>query len=665
MSETNIDENDWEDVAWNIENTIQRALADYDYPWKGILGETIQNSYDGWCTNRFERQTIAENAPLTIAFDIDTTEQTITIMDNAGGMPKSTFLHNFAGLDTPGEEKQGGGAGGSYGRGFYVIAGTGSRARAETIHETYHGGLLIDVQKGKQKIVDPPNQIRTAGTWVEIQDCNSQVISNLSDWEQVRRHVQARFQPLLEHENVSVIVRIDGNEREVPAVDLSGFEILHGPEDVKFELNGETKVIEDFIVYKKDGADVPFKNISLFKRNTQMDQPFMRVKDYRPQARHIDRVFAFCDASTLCPEYENNAHTDLRHGVASKTGLRNRLQTVLHEEFSGGPRDLEERNDLVNRALERVHEIWEENPFDNISESDIETRFNTESSNGGEAPGIEDLTESTGQELGVAESAEDGEQTVSSDLGDEAERSKDFSQSLPQQPVVRCNVRKRTHKPGETVDLRVSIDNPSSSGVKDFEIDGRIEYAGGSTTQLGTISVSVPAGEQSSGVEGWEFDPDDEEGKFTFTASLREEGSDESLDKSGNYFYVGDSVGANTSSSTGTFIKQVENFPEVEDSFRYELLEEQDGYTMMVNWAHPEWERAEEINKRVQGDAMEETLVRWMNEAICWELLSKKVETELEGITGHNSSDLENVFKNFIRDVNMDKLSTMVARTYQ
>lgn len=123
-----------EEVKQDRSRTITRIIGDYEYLWKGAYGEATQNSYDGWCNNR-RQGVIPDDHHLHIEFGVHLPDRRFVAIDNAGGMEKSTFYNDFTGIDTPGEEKRSGGAGGSWGRGFHVIAGLGDATEAETEHD--------------------------------------------------------------------------------------------------------------------------------------------------------------------------------------------------------------------------------------------------------------------------------------------------------------------------------------------------------------------------------------------------------------------------------------------------------------------------------------------------------------------------------------------------
>lgn len=366
-------ESEKQKIAQDIENTLERVVNDYSEHWKGVLGEFIQNSYDGWCHNRFGEETIPTTQPLDIRFEIDLNSRTFKAGDNAGGMNETTFYHNYAGLDTPGEEKKSGDFGGSYGRGSHVIAGLGEEMFAETRHDGFHGAL--DIRGAHQMEVTPSLNLDHEGLAVEVYDCDTNVLVQLTEWERVRSYLQSRFQPLLEHNNVTITYKIDGMEQIIEPLDLSVFDVLWSG-NLEFESHGKEYTLEDVTIYDQTSASqtVPINGVAMLKRNQHMDQPFMRVQDYRPrQLRHMDKMFGVCDASSLCPEHEDNAHNSFTGGITSETGLKTLLEQLEREYFIGTPTDLDQKDDIVNTTLEVVNNQWDHNPFNTDGASDFDT----------------------------------------------------------------------------------------------------------------------------------------------------------------------------------------------------------------------------------------------------------------------------------------------------
>lgn len=660
-----------ETIEQDVENTLERVINDYANHWKGVLGESIQNSYDGWAENRFTRSVIPEDEDLVIHFIIDVNNREFVWVDNAGGMPSEIFYTKFAGLDTPGEEKQTGGAGGSYGRGFHVIAGLGEEAYAETKHGGFHGGLVV--RGPYQARYDDLNDLRVQGTQVTVKDCKPEVLLKLADRERVHRHIQARFQRMLEHENVTVRVTIDGETTEVEPVNLSGFEVLWEG-DIPFEHAGEEKVLKNAVIYKKDGADIPFEGMSMCKRNEHMNEPFMRVKEYRPrQIKHLDKMFGFCDASVLCPRYENNAHTGWVGGVLP-AGIKSVFEQIEREQFIGGPTRIDQRDEIIQSALEMLVSQWEDNPFElsaNADDLDFEL--------GADEPAPDSMS-GEGQ-LGGPEQAQipmeelDGDPEEDDVYVDETETDVESETEIEEtgdpEPVLRCRTKRRTFDAGETIDIRVLVDNPEGSGEEEWDVDGEIEDEDGNTLNLEPQTISVPEGDTSGGADGWEFEPSDEEGKFVFRAELHKPGliskrAEGAVDATNTYFFVGDTIEEETGKPKRTFIENIKLFPDPDDhEFRHELQEGDEAFILVANPSHPEYRYAEKLDGRNAKKNQVATLVRWGQEAIMTYLLLDRLEAELQNREDDEGEPLDEKFTGFVRERIMDDLSSFTAQTYE
>lgn len=660
-----------ETIEQDVQNTLERVINDYANHWKGVLGESIQNSYDGWAENRFSREVIPEDEELIVQFIVDVNSREFVWVDNAGGMPSDIFYKKFAGLDTPGEEKQGGGAGGSYGRGFHVIAGLGEEAYAETKHGGFHGGLVI--RGPYQAQYDELDDLRVQGTQVTVKDCKPQVLLKLADRERVHRHIQARFQRMLEHENVTVRVTIDGKTTEVEPVDLSHFEVLW-EDDIEFEHAGEKKVLKNAVIYKKEGADIPFEGMSMCKRNVHMDQTFMQVKEYRPRRiKHLDKMFGFCDASVLCPKYENNAHTGWVGGVLP-AGVKSVFEQIEREEFIGGPSRIDQREEIIQSALEMLIDQWDDNPTElSTAADDLEFDLASDEAATDGTSGEEQLGGPDQSTLPVEEP--DGDPDENDMYVDERETDEESGEEVEEtgepEPVLKCRTKRRTFDEGETVDIRVLVDNPEGSGEKEWEVEGEVEDETGDTRDLEPKTISVPEGDTSGGADGWEFDPEDQDGKFVFRAELHKPGSiskqaDETVDTTHTYFFVGETIEKDTGTPRRTFIEDIVFFPDPDDyEFRHELQEGDEAFILIANPSHPEFQYAEKLDGRNSKENQVATLVRWGQEAVMTYLLLDRLESELQNREGDDGEPLDEKFAGFVRDRMMDSLSEFTAQTYQ
>lgn len=650
-------------IEQNIDNTLDRVVDDYKNHWQGVLGESIQNSYDAWCTNKYDRDVLPTEHQLEVEFRIDLAERSLTVTDNAGGMPSETFYSKFAGLDTPGEEKTTGKAGGAYGRGFHVIAGLGEKAIAETKHGDFHAGLEV---RGKyQAKRGDLNGLNNQGTKVTVSDCNVQKLIQLTDKDQIRNHIQARFQRLLENNDVNIILNIGGDEEVISPINLEQFEVLYEEEEMKFEHAGDEFVLRDLVIYRKGDKDVPFRGMSMNKGNELTEGTFMRIKPYRPrQVRHLNKMFGFCDASDLCPEYENNAHNDLKSNIISSTPVKKIFEQIEREEFIGGPTEISKRDEIVEAALDILHENWGENPFDtgDEAESGVESEEGDnldELSEGEDVPGgPTNVPTESGSEM---EDDEDDVTDTDSELDIEQSESEEEEEDQPL-PEISCRTQKRFFDPNADVDLRYSIENPAESEDVEFSIRGELEHPNEQTEDFDNQMKVVEPGEVTGGADGWSRTLDSE-GKYIYRVDLYRKGErSEPVDSTYTYFFIGVKGEEDMGSPTVSFIEDIDFFPNDDHSNRHRLQATEEAMIMLVNPSHPEWQYAEKQDGRSKTDHQIATLARWGHEAILNRLLMERIEADLPD----ENIDDESVesFSDFVNDGFINRLGELTGSAY-
>lgn len=664
-------------IEQDVENTLDRVVDDYTHHWKGVLGETIQNSFDAWCSNRFERDVIPEEQPLNIHFEVDLNKREFRTWDNAGGMPKKTFYERFAGLDTPGEEKQSGGAGGSYGRGFHVIAGLGDSTYAETFHDDFRGGLVVS--GAKQMEVDAKQEIPNQGTRIEVDSCLSDVLIDLTDWNLVEEYIQERFQPLLERDDVTITYAIEGEEHTVEPVDLSGFDTLFEGE-IEFELGGEVRTLEDVVIYDATSLDqdVPFDGIQMLKRNQHLDKPFMRVHEYTPKhVRHLDKMFGFCDASTLCPKYENNAHNQFIQSAPSSTGLRSKLEAIEREHFIGTPTDLDQRDELVDTTINVVNSQWETNPFD--AEADAPEDSNITSLGSiGETGGNTDKDSGDDEESApsnIDEPDGDDETTLVDEIEIDWDGGADSETEEDTSPTLTCSTRHQRVDLDSTAQVWASIENPEGSSYRAFSITAVVNKSGESEgpQDLETFQPTVEPGEGTSGDHQWEIETT-VPGTYTVDATLVERDTDEreELDTAEVEFVAGepdDEEVDDEGDDGGRPISFLENITfvraEDEPEFRADLNEGDHGMVLVVNSAHPEWKHSVKLDGKRGITNQQLTLIRWANEAIINRMLLDEIENELADQVSDEGEQLSEKMSDFVRETLINQMSEMVATAHE
>lgn len=706
-----------ERIDQDIQNTLDRVVNDYSEHWKGVIGEWIQNAYDGWCHNRFGRGVISEDQPLHIVFEVDINQRQVRLGDDAGGMPSDTFYHNFAGLDTPGEEKVDGEFGGSYGRGSHVIAGVGDEMYAETHHDGWRGGLFL--RDAYQVEHDAELGFTDQGTVVEVYDTDLDPLLKLGDWDRVRSYIQRRFQRLLENDDVTVEYIIDGDSHIVEPVNLSLFDVLWEG-DLSFTHRGSEFTLHDVRIYDKTSADtaVPLKGVGMLKSNQYVSEPFMRVQEYRPrQLRHLDKMFGFCDASELCPEYEDNAHNSFTGNVVSSTPLKNLLERLEREHFIGTPTDLDAKDEIVDTTLEIVNRQWERNPFDDDTSPDVDIEdssdIDTEDEDDvNDTRDDEDSQEDTANDESqqTVEDTDDIEEAEPTDTSDsdaledpadpdpasdddldlddididwaeddeedddeeadeetEADNSEtDHEHEELTDPSISCSTRSRSFNSDEDIEIWVFVENPSTSRTTEFTIKPELQHEQtGEMVDLDPISLSVPPGESSTGDHSWTVSPD-QTGKYLFRAYLYQEGddiySDDWNDRTNTWFWVGRDARADEETpDTVTFLEDVFLVRKEDEDFRAELNEGETGMILVANTRHPEYKHAVREDGRTGTENQILTLIRWANEAIMYRLLLDEFDARLADTYADSGEPMSQTLGDFVRGTLIEELSTLTA----
>lgn len=711
---TRFDDDDFEknseEIAQNVENTLDRVVNDYSQHWQGVIGEWIQNSYDGWCHNRFGRRVIPEEQELLIRLEVDLVKRTFRAGDNAGGMPEDVFYYNFAGLDTPGEEKQSGDFGGSYGRGSHVISGLGDEMYAETHHDGFRGG--IGVRGARQLRTDPEMHITPQGTVVEVNGCDNETLVKLSDWERVRRYIQARFNPLLQHDNVTVQYTIDGETRVVEPFSVDEFDVLWEG-DFEFEYADTTYTLRDLTIYDATSADtdVPIGGVAMMKANAHMDRPFMRVQDYKPrQLRHLDKMFGICDASELCPKYEDNAHNSFTGNIVAATGLKKLLEELEREHFIGTPTDLDAKDEIVNATLEVVNNQWDHNPFGDGESADTELHDDAEDDSDEddedddtptddvERPDTPD-DDSDPEDLNDTPDTADeddgeGDEDVESDIddldidwADDEDENDDDDDDEPEDddsddeddaeeeveeedpvPEISCSTRQRSFKADDDVDVWVFVENPEEYDSEDFTISAQLEHDDtGELVELEEKDLTVPPGQGSTGEHSWSFTPEDT-GKYLFRAYLYddEENPREKVDYTHTWFWVGrDTTEEEQEVNTVAFLEDVVLIRSDDDDFRAELNDGDRGMVLVANTRHPEYKHAVRLDGRTGTKNQKLTLIRWAHESIMTRLLLDQLDDELADLYTNDGDPLAEELGGFVRNNMIEQMSTLMAGAHE
>lgn len=609
--------NEKEAIAFNLENTLERVKSNYTNHWHGVFDELTQNAYDAWCSNRILRNTIPENQELVIELEVDTNTNEFIGKDNAGGMPEETFFRNFAGLDTPGEEKQDGTAGGGYGRGAHVIFLSGETTYAETRHDGFHDSLGIELAT-QDTTIDNAEVLQQDGTYVHVNNIGDDLIDKLSDRDAVVSHIQDRFHPMLQQDNVTVKLTIDDDTTEIEALELGDYDVIW-QDDIEFTHRGEDLVLENVTLYDKTSSDqdIPFNGVAMFKKNRQADELFMRVADYVPQnITHVNKIFGTCDATSLCPEYEDNAHDSFNDGVIPASGLKDKLRSICHDVFSDKARDQNEVQELEEEAITALNnQLNQHNPYGNNDETD---NFDTNDS-----AADSDGTNTNPDQNGSNEEDPDSSENNQSNRGDTDDEDNTT-------PSITCRTRSRSFDPDSTVTLYWELSNPSYSPVSDFTITGTVTRPDGSTTDLTPVpKTGVDAGVFIDGA--WDIDLNGQTGKFIVNLQLHAQDTPNTMDDMCNttytYFYGGDRPEPKTKKQDVQmdFIKEINYIGEDPNEMRYDAVLEDDGLTLFINHQHPMYLQAKDRDGTTKKEHRKELSVTWGHQAVSQHVLSEEV----------------------------------------
>lgn len=646
-------------VPIDRENTLQMVRNDYEEPWKGVLREAIQNAADAWGRN-MSAGVLPSDTGLTVDIEIDSQEGVFRYEDTAGGMSKEILEKNLVGIDTPDEEKQEGDSAGSYGRGFHVVASVGmGKAYVETKHRGKHYCVTLDNSGNHSTPVEPEDpQLEQQGTFIQVQDIRTEDLENgLGDWGAVEDVLLENFNFLLLKPDVNISYTLDGDNFEPTPVDLTKYvdDGLIEKEDSldQFNHSGETYQIEDLVVVAADAveSDPPWEGIAMLKGNEYIEHPFMTVQTYKPHnIRSLNKpaqMFGWCDANDLCPDLEDNAHTNFNSTALGKSGLKEKLRKIHNENFRREQKT-EEREELRGDITQHINQLL--TSFETFNDYQI-----------------------TGSSVS---------NSISSGVEKQGESVESGSGSGY---TVVCQAGKRDFDIGDDVPLQIAIENSSDSDIKKFEIQDISVTSDVLSEEIQfedkTIEVE-PNETQRLDLKG--FNPS-KEGEYVFKAKGEPLDEDGNKDYSNVYVRVGDvnpdddtvekesegseedagEDGQSTESSQQS-VAIVENShfsPDPQDEYKASLEKgENGGFEVLINTDRPEWSAAEEIDDDLRRKTIQDRLgTLWGIEQI---ILQKNVDDAEDIINSDKANDEkfdELMDRLYERDDLLAEIESMVA----
>lgn len=512
------DEDIDKDVPIERKNTLQRIRQDYDEPAKGTVREAVQNGVDAWGRN-MGRGIIPVDTELELVFRINTEMKTFTYTDNAGGMTEEVLRNNLVGIDTPDEDKEAGLGAGAYGRGFYVIAMCGEGLTyVESQQCGEHNAMTVSNDGKYSDPTTPENPrlpSRQQGTHIFVDDVVEHDLEFLGVWEEVEEMFVQNFAFLLNRGDVTVRYIIDGQEHKPEAPDLEKYledgQLMYLRELPEFSAEGGTYRVRDFYVIRTDvmDEDPPWEGIAMLKGNQYLDKPFMTIKPYKPNGipslRNPPQMIGWCDATELCPDLENNAHTSFR-GHESKTGIKEPLLELHNEHFKKG-RTTEEKQQLASDITRHINELLAD--YEDFDEYQVRGDVKTETDEDGSK----------------------GQQKTGSDL-------------------IKCQAGRRQYDVGDRIPLKIQVNNPVDPESERYELyDIRVSSTDVSMNKkVGSRVIDIPENQHDT-YDIVVFQPQ-RKGIYSFSASIRaqpellemseDEEESEKLDSSKIYFTVGD-----------------------------------------------------------------------------------------------------------------------------
>ena len=620
----------------DLKRTIQRVAK--DYPGKldtGLLREWVQNSVDGWCTNSHKRNILGgsqdERPSVRIQWLVNTDEDSLVLRDNAGGMPHEVLKNRFVGVNTPGEEKQKGGQGGSEGRGFYVIANCADFdkngiVKAETLHTSGVPKMIsVNLNTGRTSGVialdKNESHLDEMGTAIEIPKVKEDVLDQIVDADFFRQTILKWYWNLFNHCDVTATLEVDGEVvekiKECPFEFNSESRVDTTTEFEKFSYNGKTGVADELHLYDRSDLDfdnnkLPFDDdIQLLKGNEYLDEPYMVVKEYSPNkipAINKNKVIGYGDVSSLCPQFEKRNHMGLSHGICGLSGIREKISESCQENFTvkDSAKDTE---DLESRVKELVNKAYHNS-------------------------NIESFTGAGGSP-------------------------KDVPSEVLDEPKVSVLIARpqHEHKPGDKVSVDVEIREDSLG--KEWIVDTiEIHRDGEKVDKEDTLDTISTEPDSCNRKTIYEFTPQ-ESARYEFMVSLSSIGSSTIVKNSKMNIYVGDAEPKWSPSpprpkdTRDTIVEDVAIMHEPQEIWEVGASAIPDGFKAHLNLRHPRLKRIDENHSNEQ--AIKEQLIELsclVIDGIKDEKIKQKADNEPE--------DLENYVKEM--QVKTQKLRTKVTQ---
>lgn len=610
------------EIPVDRERTLNMVRSDYEFPWKGVLRESIQNAADAWGRN-ISDGVLDQGSPLNVSIELDTEDRTFRYQDNAGGMPRDVLENNLVGIDTPDDQKEKGRSAGAYGRGFHVVSMVGSGLTyVETKYETGHYCVNLNKQ-GKFSDPQEPETPKLSGygTYIHVSDVLQQDINGrLADWSEVEQVLLENFNFLFLHPRVDVSYSIDGEEYTPQAVDLHEYknkgEILVRDELEPFTFRDDEFHLQDFVMVDAEAVnqEPPWEGVALLKGNQYLEQPFMTVQVYKP--RNISslnkpaRMFGWCNADDLCPELEDNAHTSFNSQALTNSGLKGIIRDIHNEHFRKEHRT-QERQELRGDIKSNINELL--TSFDDFTDYQVFSE------------GVE-----IDAEVGSGEG--------------------DYDRGESSGTAIICSAGRRVFDVGQNIPLEIALENPDDADLKKYEIFD-IEVTSDVLDEDITFEdATVTVDSDETKIHNLTGFVPEKDGVYIFRAKSRPLDGEGEIKQSNVYVRVGDAEPQTTSQKETSsdsegdgqqqvaIVESVQFSPDSDDPYKAALEPgDHGGFNILINTARPEWEAAEELEEDERRKVLQERLgTQWGAEQI---VFNRQIDDLAEVAEKHGLGD--------------------------
>lgn len=516
------------DADTNNSRLLNTLDTTYEALWHIFPQEPPQNVADAH-GQRMASGLIPESRTVTTRFFVDTDENSVTVTDNVGGMTPDTIHEVVTTIGETSDGKKDGNSGGSFGLGLWMMA-------AQT--DTDNGGLYIESRHesgddavatvlfptGEHYVADDgtpyadPDTVRAetgvtvdrdtpaewdhGGTLFVAEQVNPGIIKELGDWPTVQERLQYKFPTLTGPENVRLTYTIDGTEHEydAPRMDEIKGDVVEHHTDLEISKRDvpDDATIDELVFFNSENG-TPWDGIPLLKTQPHTNRPYLVVDDYKPEDASLINnsggfISAYARVDTACDVHnlEDGAHEGVQFNLSNHTNIADKAtgihREIIKNEIQKYSPPEHEFSEVANEAASELRRVMAD-----VADGDL-------SLFGLDAP--------------------DATLTITPADAD-----------------------------GLTVDVKVAVDPDAALPRTEYDVE--VEGTNQSTdavTETETVTVEAAPGEAPVTTVTL---PDNGDGAYFVTGTLREKGVPDEIDTSGNLVGVGREIQPSASGGGG------------------------------------------------------------------------------------------------------------------